>query len=178
MANELTPKEDKNVYIPHSQYHGSWWPGNAWSQGINSHGIDLVCLEYSGLNTRSWWVNTGILTLSSICRGVQEMLHLEWKKNKKNSIFDEPSHLKALWSQEAVRFVFRIVQSLWNLTGTLVALLRCLSNFKAMQLFKQPILRLRDFTRSQDKTSYRTLNWGEQKHLNLTLVLVNLFQIT
>ena len=25
-----------------------WWPGNTRSQGISSHGIDLVCLESSG----------------------------------------------------------------------------------------------------------------------------------
>ena len=26
----------------HSQYHGCWWPGDARSQSISSHGIDLI----------------------------------------------------------------------------------------------------------------------------------------
>ena len=56
--------------------------------------------------------------------------------------------------------VFRIVRSLWNLTGTSAALLpRCLLNFKAMRYLKLPISRLRGFTRSHDKTSYRILKW-------------------
>ena len=41
--------------------------------------------------------------------------------------------------------VVKIVRSLWNLTGTLAALLpRCLSNFKAMRRFKLSISRLQD----------------------------------
>ena len=28
-----------------SQYHGWWWPGDARSQGISNHDIDLVKLE-------------------------------------------------------------------------------------------------------------------------------------
>ena len=60
-------------------------------------------------------------------------------------------------SLEAVRFVFRIVQSLWHLTDTSAAVLqRWLSNFK-MQQFKIPISRLWDFKRSCDQTSYRIL---------------------
>ena len=91
------------------------------------------------------------------------------------SISDKTSYRKISWSLEAARFVFRIVRSLWNLTGTSAAMLNdegkiffrndgvflslrkactwattcalCLSNFKAM----------RDYTRSCDKTSYRIL---------------------
>ena len=52
-------------------------------------------------------------------------------------------------------------RSLWNLTSTLTALLlRSLSDFEAMQLFKLPILRLRDFTRSYHNMSYRLLKQG------------------
>ena len=43
-------------FILHSQYHCCSCPGNARSQGISTHGTDLILLEYSGLNTRS--VNT------------------------------------------------------------------------------------------------------------------------
>ena len=30
------------------QWHGWWWPGDARSQGINIHGINLVRWEYDG----------------------------------------------------------------------------------------------------------------------------------
>ena len=77
------------------------------------------------------------------------------------SISEKTSYHKISWSLEATRFVFRIVRSLWNLTGTSAALLpMCLSNFKAIQQFKVPILWLRDFTRSYDKTSFRILRRG------------------
>ena len=38
-------KQEKNICISHNQYHGCWWPGNVRSQGISSHGIDLLYLE-------------------------------------------------------------------------------------------------------------------------------------
>ena len=61
-------------------------------------------------------------------------------------------------SLEAARFAFRIVRSPWNLTGTPAAQLpKCLSNFKAIRIFQQPILNLRHFARCHDKTSYRIL---------------------
>ena len=34
--------ENKGPLILHSQYHGCWWAGDARSQGINRHGLDLV----------------------------------------------------------------------------------------------------------------------------------------
>ena len=56
---------------------------------------------------------------------------------------------------------FRIVLSLWNLTGTSAAVLpMCLSNFKAIRQFKVPSSWLRDFTRSYEKTSFRILRRG------------------
>ena len=70
---------------------------------------------------------------------------------------DKTSYFKISWSLEVVRFVFRIVRSLWNLAGTSAAVL---SNFKAMRKFKLRISRLRDFTRSYDKTSYWILKRG------------------
>ena len=72
------------------------------------------------------------------------------------SISEKTSYRKISWSLEAARFVFRIVRSLWNLTGTSAALPpMCLSNFKTIQQFKVPISWLRDFTKSDDKTSFR-----------------------
>ena len=76
-------------------------------------------------------------------------------------ISEKTSCLKISWSLNAVRFAFRIVRSLWNLTGTSAALLlTCLSNFTAKLYFNLPISRLRDFTRSYDKTFYRILKRG------------------
>ena len=77
------------------------------------------------------------------------------------SISENTSFRKISLSLEAARFVFRIVRSLWNLTGTSTAVLpMCLSNFKAIRQFKVPISWLRDFTRSYEKTSFRILRRG------------------
>ena len=98
------------------------------------------------------------------------------------SISDKTSYRKISWSSrvghlwhlgtigsrsrslDATRFVFRIVRSLWNVTGTSAALLAvlpmCLSDSKAIRWFKLLISRLRDFMRSYDKTSYRILKQG------------------
>ena len=39
---EILLEEDKDLPILHNQYHGCWCPGDARSQGINNHDIDLV----------------------------------------------------------------------------------------------------------------------------------------
>ena len=45
--------EDKDLFDLYSQYHGCWWPGDARSQVISIHGIDLVFfLEFSSFCTR------------------------------------------------------------------------------------------------------------------------------
>ena len=76
------------------------------------------------------------------------------------SISEKTSYHKISWSLEAARLVFRIVRSLWNLTGTSAALLpMCLSIFKAIRQ-SIPISGLRDFTRPYDKTSFRILRRG------------------
>ena len=50
------------------------------------------------------------------------------------SISDKASYCKISQSLEAARFVFRIVRSIWNLTGTSAGgLPKCLSNFKTMR---------------------------------------------
>ena len=54
-----------------------------------------------------------------------------------------------------------MVVSLWNLTGTSAAVLpRYLPNFRAIGKVWTRISRLRDFTRSCSKTSYRLVNRG------------------
>ena len=50
---KLMLKEDKDSHIAPSQYYGCWWPGDISHQGISSHGIDLVCLEYSSVSNKS-----------------------------------------------------------------------------------------------------------------------------
>ena len=67
------------------------------------------------------------------------------------------SNSKISWSFEAARFVFWIVQLLWNLTGSAALLPMCLSNFKTIRQLELLISRLRGFTGSYDKASYRIL---------------------
>ena len=43
---------DKDLHKLHDQYHYCWWPGDARGQVINSHGIDLVYMEYYSFSTR------------------------------------------------------------------------------------------------------------------------------
>ena len=48
--------EDEDQLIPHSQYHWCWWSGDARSQGISSHDIELGIPVYSTFSSRM--VNT------------------------------------------------------------------------------------------------------------------------
>ena len=77
------------------------------------------------------------------------------------SISEKTSFRKISSSLEAAIFVFRIVRSLWNLTGTSAAVLpMCLSNFKTIRQFKVTISRLRGFTRSYERATFRILRRG------------------
>ena len=86
-----------------------------------------------------------------------------WTNGRKNqdliSVSDKTSSCKISQNLEAagIWFVFRIVRSLWNLTGSM-----CLSNFKAIPISQQPISYLRNFARSHDKPSYRILKRGPE----------------
>ena len=42
-------KEDKNIFVSHSQFHFCCWPGDIRSQGIRSHDIDLFWSNDGGL---------------------------------------------------------------------------------------------------------------------------------
>ena len=48
---EIFPHVGQGPFILHSQYHGCWWPNNERSQGISSHGIDLILQEYFNVST-------------------------------------------------------------------------------------------------------------------------------
>ena len=41
------------AYLTYSRHDGCWWPGNTKNQGINSHVIDLIPLEYFHFSARS-----------------------------------------------------------------------------------------------------------------------------
>ena len=63
-----------------------------------------------------------------------------------DSLSGRTSYRNISWSLEATRFVFRLFQSLWNLTSTsAIALPRCRSTLRAIWYIKHPISRLRDF---------------------------------
>ena len=40
----------EDSFIPHSQHHLCWYPGDTQSHGISSHGIGLSCREHSGFS--------------------------------------------------------------------------------------------------------------------------------
>ena len=75
------------------------------------------------------------------------------------SICDKTSYCKISWILKAVRFVFRIMQSLGNLTGTLADVLpRCLTTFKVIWWLKLLVSQLWVFTRSFNNTFHRYWN--------------------
>ena len=41
----------QDMFILHDQYHGCWWPGDPKSQGITSHGNDIILWELSSFST-------------------------------------------------------------------------------------------------------------------------------
>ena len=43
--------EEKDLFILCSQCHGHWLPGDPRGQGIFSHAINLICLNYSSFST-------------------------------------------------------------------------------------------------------------------------------
>ena len=68
-------------------------------------------------------------------------------------------NLKAVKYGFTIKNWFRIVQSLWNLTGASAALLpRRLSDFRMIQSFQHSISPLRDFARYHDKTPNGLVN--------------------
>ena len=61
----------RTLHILHSQYHGCWWLGYGRSQGISSHGFDLVILECSSFSIRK--------VKDTVCYCADELLtHWDW----------------------------------------------------------------------------------------------------
>ena len=73
------------------------------------------------------------------------------------SLSGRTSYRKISWSVEAARFMFRLLQSLLNLTGISAA---ALPNVRAIESLQHPISRLRDITRFDGKASSRLVNKG------------------
>ena len=77
--------KDNNLFILHGQYQGSWSPGNAMSQGINSRHIDLassVILDHQHQRGYSLYnmMNTEMIVK------IWNMRHkLKWKFSAKSS---------------------------------------------------------------------------------------------
>ena len=41
----------KDLFVSHGQYHGTWWLNGASHQGISSHDIKIIILNYSSFST-------------------------------------------------------------------------------------------------------------------------------
>ena len=52
ISRQTPAMENNNLFVPLSQYHDCWWPGDERNQGISSYGIDIVILEHSSFSTR------------------------------------------------------------------------------------------------------------------------------
>ena len=113
----------------------------------------LCCaLEYSGENN---WVSDDLRRNDA--HGCHWSLQLStWIALGPISISDKTSYRKISSSLQVVSMEVKIMTSLGNLASAGV-LSRCLLNFRAIKQFWTQISRLRNLTRSYDKTSYRML---------------------
>ena len=90
-----------------------------FSSIIYDFGVDIEYFGYHSYIIAKWHIIP-----AHGCTWIQGLYSLRGRK----------SYRKISWSLEAARFVFRLFQSLWNLTGTLaVALPRCLLNFREIR---------------------------------------------
>ena len=93
---------NKDMFILNSHYDW-WWLGDTWSQGINSHGIDLILLEYSGFITRK--VNVTLFIYLSIL-GIlfDDMISCITIKTSNMTVIEPKHHnkpkIKAVWQNE------------------------------------------------------------------------------
>ena len=61
---------DKDSFILYCQNHGCWWPGEARSHDISSHGIDLIPTQYFTISTQKLkW------TLAKIASNIHTSTH-------------------------------------------------------------------------------------------------------
>ena len=60
--------KDRISHIQYHRYHACWWPGDARSQGSNTHGVDFVLREYSSLHHWRHQIET-FSALLAFCEG-------------------------------------------------------------------------------------------------------------
>ena len=99
------------MHIPHSQYHGCWWPGNTRSQDISSHGIDQ---EYSGLSTarvKDWlrssdaiWRHKSGSTVAQAWLVAWWHQAISWTKVDLSSVRSCDIHLRAIECQTNILY--------------------------------------------------------------------------
>ena len=159
---------------------------SASSYGLGWYKNAIATQWYQFNTTDAWWFSLST-TLKDI--GTSDQYHTNLTRHRiartlcmLSGMFshdaDKTSYCKISQSLEAARFVFRIVRSLWNLTDTSAALLpTSLSNFRAIRKFNQPISRIRDFTRSYDKTSYRILKRRDSCEDTIDIITALGFQL-
>ena len=140
------------------------WPAR-WKRRFGGSGHIKGCHNYWGFGCLKWRRGyCDLLNRDRLCGEFSTMV-----TNKEDLVVEIHINRFVCWFSgsdiiiRARHLVFRIVRSLWNLTGTSAAVLpMCLSNFKAIRQFKVPISWLRDFTRSYGKTSFRILRRGPE----------------
>ena len=95
------------------------------------------------------------------------------------SLSSKTSYRKISWSLEAARFMFRLFQSLWNLTDTSAApLTRSLPNFRAIRLLKHPISQLQDFLRIGGMRFYTDTHTYTHMHIHNYLYHCNMHTVS
>ena len=129
-----------------------WWTA-LWVADHRQHSVsDIFCWSIRpGKQCREldWFEGT----LISPC--------FPWLPQGLYSLSGKTSYRQISWCLEASRLDVAMVVLLWNLTGTSAATLpRYLPNFRAIEKVLTRISRLRDFTRSCGRTSYRLVNRG------------------
>ena len=139
----------------------------------------IIGLKY--VNVRSLWFGAnkswGALCCLKLCRFMMSYLSFQEVVSHLTrlslglpglySLSGKTSYRQISWSLEATRLDVIMVVWLWNLTGTSAAALpKCLLNFRAIGKVQTRISRLRDFTRSYSKTSYRLVNRGPERQHN------------
>ena len=127
--------------------------------GPNVNGIRT---EIHTFSCKKMYLKMSSGTWRSFCLGLNVLSAMNIELNQGlYSLSGKTSCRQISWSLEAARLGVIMIVSLWNLTGIPAALLpRCLLNFRAIGKFQTRISRLRDFTRSCGKTSYRLVHWG------------------
>ena len=111
---EISHCETINLY---SQYQGCWWPVETWSQGIGSHGIDLVLQGYFALST--WLIWTVWTLMSSAWKSLINLITLSPLSAKRATRFAVIHFVKWSLIYWNVFQIFICQKYQWNSEGNL-----------------------------------------------------------